>query len=72
QADSNTVTARIRQKEISGGKSILYLDTAEGEITATVEEAEADNVTLHLPADFCLLFGADGRTIRRKPPVERR
>lgn len=72
QADSNTVAARIRQKEISGGKSILYLDTAEGEITATVEEVEADNVTLHLPADFCLLFGADGRTIRRKPPVERR
>ena len=71
QAHSNTVAARIRQKEISGGKSILHLDTPEGDITAAVEEAEADEVTLHLPAEFCLLFGTDGRTIRRKPPVAR-
>ena len=70
-AELNTVAARIRQKRISGNKSILQLDSPEGEITATVDEVEADNVTLHLPGDYCLLFDADGRTIRRKPPARR-
>ena len=70
-AELNTVAAIIRQKRISGGKSILQLDSPEGEITATVDEVETDNVTLHLPGDFCLLFDSDGRTIRRKPPARR-
>jgi ABC-type sugar transport system ATPase subunit len=71
QAEGNVIAAKIRQKEISGGQSILQLDTPEGEITATVGETEADEVTLHLPADYCLLFDAKGRTIRRKPPAQK-
>ena len=72
EAESNIVAAKIRQKKISGGKSTLQLDTPEGEIIATVDEVEADNVTLHLPAEYCLLFDVDGRAIRRKPPTKKR
>jgi multiple sugar transport system ATP-binding protein len=71
-AESNIIPAKILQKKISGGKSILDLDTPEGEITAAVEEVEADSVTLHLPADYCLLFDSDGRAIRHTPPKSRR
>ena len=71
-AEDNVIAARIRQKKISGGKSILDLDTPEGEIIAAVDEVEADQVTLHLPAENCLLFDGDGRAIRRKPPRKRK
>lgn len=67
-AERNTIPARVLQKEISGGKTILHLDSPEGEITAMAEEVEAEDVVLHLPPEFCLLFDANGRAIRRKPP----
>lgn len=66
-AESNSLPARVLQKEISGGKTILHLDSPEGEITAMAEDVETEDVMLYLPAEFCLLFDANGRAIRRKP-----
>ena len=65
-AESNTFSAQVLQKEISNGKTILHLDSPEGEITAMAEEVEAEDVILHLPPEFCLLFNTNGRAIRRK------
>ena len=65
-AESNTLLAQVLQKEISNGKTILHLDSPEGEITAMAEEVEAEDVILHLPPEFCLLFNTNGRAIRRK------
>lgn len=67
-AEDNIIPATIRQKSLRGGKSVLELDTPEGDITASVEEVEADKITLYLPPDYCLLFDSEGRAIRRKPP----
>jgi ABC-type sugar transport system ATPase subunit len=65
-AERNTLSAQVLQKEISNGKTILHLDSPEGEITAMAEEVEAEDVILHLPPEFCLLFNTNGRAIRRK------
>jgi len=65
-AESNTLSAQVLQKEISSGKTILHLDSPEGEITAMVEEVEAKDVTLYFPPESCLLFNTNGRAIRRK------
>ena len=65
-AESNTLSAQVLQKEISSGKTILHLDSPEGEITAMAEEVEAKDVTLYFPPESCLLFNTNGRTIRRK------
>ena len=71
ETESNNIQAAIRRKTISNGKSILELDTPEGEIIASVDEVEKGDVTLHLPADYCLLFDSEGRLIRRRPPASR-
>ena len=65
-AESNTLSAQVLQKEISSGKTILHLDSPEGEITAMAEEVEAKDVTLYFPPESCLLFNTNGRAIRRK------
>ena len=67
----NSIAATVLQKHISGGKSILELDSVEGEITALIEDTEAGDIQIYLPADFCLLFDSKGTTIRRKPPKPR-
>ena len=70
-AADNNIAATVRQKRISGGKSILELDTPEGEIVALIEDTEASELTLHLPADYCLLFDSKGDAIRRTAPKVR-
>ena len=70
-AEQNCIAATVRQKRISGGKCLLELDTPEGEITALIEDTEASEIILYLPADYCLLFDSKGNTIRRKAPKAR-
>jgi ABC-type sugar transport system ATPase subunit len=63
----NSFAARVGQKSLVNGKAILELETPEGEITAVVSDVEATDITLYLPADYCILLDSKGTLIRRAP-----
>ena len=68
EADSNIFEGRVIEKRLKGDKSILQLDTPEGEIAAIAGEVDSNWVRLHLPPDCCILFDANCDLIRNRPP----
>ena len=66
-SDGNTIDGRIIEKRLKGDKTILQLDTPEGEIAAIAGEVNSDWVRLHLPPAFCILFDANNDLIRNEP-----
>ena len=71
ETQSNKIEGRVIEKRLKGDKTILQLDTPEGEIAAVAGEIDSDRVRLHLPPDYCILFDSKGNIVRSKPPKTR-
>ena len=71
EEESNMIDGRIIEKRLKGDKTILQLDTPDGEIAVTAGEVDSDWVRLHLPPDYCILFDATRDLIRNEPPKVR-